>query len=906
MLGETKARFRLLGALEVGQVERLGGPRQRAVLAALLLRANDTASIGYLTRAAWDNPPRAPESNLRTYVAGLRKALRDERAELVTRGGGYCLLLDPAELDMARFEQFAQAGGNALRDEDFATAAAYFRQALDLWRGQPLEGQAIGPALQAEIGRLQDRRFEVIEQHCQANLELGNHASLVAELQSLVGQNPLREDLSAQLMLALHRSSRRAEALEVFRETRARLVRELGIEPGPRLQSMQREILDCGPVAAPARSRTRPRRLPMDIADFTGRYDELARLRRLVDEAVRGPVTVCVIEGMAGVGKTRLAIHAAHRFAADGDIQLWADLRGFDGRQRPAEPSAVLGTFLHALGVSAEQVPRELDERAALFRERLAGSKALVVLDNAVSEEQVRPLLPGGPESLVLVTTRCSLAGLDGAVMLGLDVFSEPEAVELMARVLGPERIAAEPEAAARVARLCGYLPLAVTLAARRLRGRSSWRLVDLADRLERDRLDQLDLGDRGVRTVFEMSYKALTDEQRRLFRQLGAHPGDDFTAESAAALAGLTPRNAELILDHLLDFYLLEQITPGRYRFHDLVRDFARDCLRADETPAAQADSVRRALEWFTVTADAADRALQPSRHRVVLEAVGNQRQFDQHQAMQWFEAENDNLVSAVQVAADHGCHRHAWQLPSFLLSWFYRRRLWADWTSTYTIGLAAARQLADRTGEAMMLNGLGVAHSDLDQYVEAIACHQQALVILRVTGDRAGQAWNLNNLGVALGDIGRFDEAVDCFQQALTLHEDAHGKGLALSNLGDAYRALGRLDQALTHLRKALRLQWSSGDRAAQRYTRSCLGDVYVALGKSGRAVEHYRQALAASRETGDRWQAAIVLARLADALGEGDQAEACRQEAGMILDDLRGGPKSRQLRQQLGDAM
>lgn len=898
------ARFRLLGALEVGEVERLGGPRQRAVLAALLLRANDTASIGYLTRAAWDDPPMAPESNLRTYVAGLRKILRDERADLVTRNGGYSLVLDPDELDVTRFEYLAGEGGRALQDEDFATADKHFRQALELWRGEPLEGQTIGAALQAEVGRLQDRRFAVIEQHCQANLELGNHASLVGELQGLVEEHPLREELSAQLMLALSRSSRRAEALDVFRQTRERLVRELGIEPGPRLQSVQREVLSSQRTAAPALPSARNRRLPMDITDFTGRRDELSRLRRLVDEAVSGPVTVCVIEGMAGVGKTRLAIHAAHHLGSYEDIQLWADLRGFDSAQPPAEPNAVLGAFLHALGVPAEQLPHDLDERAALYRERLAGARSLILLDNAVSEEQVRPLLPGGPDSLVMVTTRCSLAGLDGAVMIGLDVFSEREAVELMARIVGPQRIAAEPDSAARIARLCGLLPLAVTLASRRLRARRSWRLSDLADRLEGDRLDQLELGDRGVRAVFELSYQALADDQRRLFRLLGLHPGDDFTAESAAALCGLTPASAESMLDALLDFYLLEQITPGRYHFHDLVRDFARDCLQADESPAVQAASVRRLLESYIALADAADRALQPSRHRVVLDVIGNYRHFDQDQAMRWFEAENDNLVRAVQVAADHGCHQQAWQLPSFLLSWFYRRRLWSDWISTYTVGLASARRLADRTGEARMLNGIGVAHSDLEQYEEAIACHQQALVIERAAGDRSGQAWNLNNLGVALGDVGRFDEAVDCFQQALELHQDSHGKGLALSNLGDAYRALGRLDQALDQLRQALRLQRTSGDRAAQRYTRSCLGDVYVALGKPARAIEHYRQALVISRETGDRWQAAIVLARLADALGEGDQADACRQEAGMILAELRGGPKTQKLREQLGD--
>lgn len=335
----------------------------------------------------------------------------------------------------------------------------------------------------------------------------------------------------------------------------------------------------------------------MDISGFTGRHDELRRLHQLVGTIAGEPAgtmgsVVCTIEGMAGVGKTRLAIHAANQLARDGsfaEIQLWADLHGFDAGHAPADPAMVLETFLYALGVPGKQIPPDLDQRAGLYRDRLSGRRALVLLDNAASEDQVRPLLPGGPDCLVLITARRRLGDLDGAQSVALDVFSPVEAIDLLARIVGTGRVATDPDAAARIVRLCGYLPLAITLAARRLRSRT-WRLAYLADRLQSNdyRLDQLNAGARGARTVFEQSYRALPAEQRRLFRLLGLHAGDDFTAHSASTIAGISPGQAELMLEALLDSYLLDQISPGRYRFHTLLRNYAQERVR-DEDPPAQ-----------------------------------------------------------------------------------------------------------------------------------------------------------------------------------------------------------------------------------------------------------------------------------------------------------------------------
>ncbi|GLZ42859.1 AfsR/SARP family transcriptional regulator [Actinokineospora sp. NBRC 105648] len=607
--------FLLLGPLEArhaGATIDLGGQRRRAVLAALLVRANSVAGIGYLAAAAWERLPAAPESNVRTHVAGLRRSLRaagDGDARLVTSPGGYRLAAAPGELDLTRFHEFAARGDRALRAGDLAAAMAELGRALALWRGEPLTGLGCpGEALAAEAARLVDLRLTVVERHAVAAIGLGRADLVVDDLAPLLVEHPLREPLWARFVQALHQCGRKAEALAAFARARDRLADELGVEPGPLLRGTHQRVLADAVDPVPGGFSTR-RQLPVDLTEFTGRADQLRRLRELAVGGRSAAAVVCSIEGMAGVGKTRLAVHAAHQLAdAFPGVRLWVDLRGFDQHHDPVDPAVVLAGFLAALGVPDHGVPAEPRSRAALYRHLLAGERALVLLDNAATEDQVRPLLPATPGSLVLITGRRSLAGLDGAHALPLDVLPPAEAVDLIATVAGRGRVAADPVAAARLAELCGYLPVAVALAARRLLVRPQWTVWDLADRLaDADRrLARLSTGTRDLHTLFDLSYRALSPAHRRLFRLLGLHPDPDFGADSAAALGELTPDTAEAQLESLVDEHLLRQAVPGRYHFNSLVRAYARHRARTDETAPGRRDSVARLLTWYVDAAAA------------------------------------------------------------------------------------------------------------------------------------------------------------------------------------------------------------------------------------------------------------------------------------------------------------
>lgn len=888
--------FRVLGPVEAGAGEgaaELGGPRQRALLAALLLRANTFVSVSQLCQDVWDVVPAAAESNVRTYVARLRALLRDPGAadsRLTTRRRGYLLETRPGELDLADFSDLAVRGRRALDDGDPALAVRLLGRARALWRGEPFDGLD-GPLLRATRTRLDELALTVAERHLRARIEVGE--DVVGELRALVAERPTREELPALLMLALYRAGRQAEALDVFTETRERLVGDLGIEPGTALRALQQRILAADPtldaVAEPA--PVAYRQLPMDIADFTGREAELSQLYQRIEQA-GGAVVISAVAGMAGVGKTRLAIHAAHELVRRGrydEIQLWADLRGFDPGSPPADPSGVLAGFLGLLGV--RQIPADLAARAALYRDRLAGRRALVLLDNAASEEQVRPLLPGAPGCLVLVTSRHTLSDLDGAMAVPLDVLSTADAVALLERIAG-ERVTTEPAAAVRVATLCGCLPIALTLAAQRLRNRPVWTVADLAGRLEAaaDRLGELHGRSRAVRAAFDLSYRMLADDARRVFRLAGLHPGEEFDARSVAALAGLGPRRAAELLEELVDEHLLQEVTPGRFRQHDLLRIYARERAQAEE-PAAGA-AVRRLARWYLHTAETAARVLDPDRREVALDPA--ERPADvpafagRDEALAWYEAERATLVAVVRTAAERGDHVVAWQLPCALLSFYYLRKYWDDWVTTHRTALEA---VAEPGGRARVLNGLGVAYSDLCRFDEAIACHTEARPLFAGAGDALGEAWNLNNLGVALHDVRRFDEATGCYADALPLFRAAgnrHGESIGLNNLGDAYRMLGRADDALGCLCDALAIQEEANDHAAQRFTYWSFGDLHRDAGRAATAIANYRRALAISRELADRRGVAKLLARLGDvheAEGRTVEARDCRLEAHAI---------------------
>lgn len=892
--------FQLLGSPAVrraGTPLELGGPRQRAVLTMLLLHANEAVSVAQLTEAVWDSPPVSPESNLRTYVAGLRKVLGER---LITRPGhGYQLVVEPGELDLDAFNDLVRQGEEASADGDVEAAADLFAQALAKWRGVPTAELSAGPLLGAEFTRLRERRLAAVERYAKAALELGRFDDVIDRLRRETAQHPLREELWAQLMLALDRSGRRGEALEAYAAARKHVVDQLGVEPGARLRQLQQVILESR-VPSPA-ALSAHRQLPMDIAEFTGRESEL---RRLCEPGPQTTVVISAIEGMAGVGKTKLAVRAAHRLAERyPDVQLWADLHGFDAEELPADPAAVLESFLRLLGVPGGQIPASLAERAALYRDRLAGRRALVLLDNAAGEDQVRPLLPGGATCLVLITSRRSLMGLDGVKSVFLDVFTPAEAIALLARIAGEDRVNADLDAASRVAELCGHLPIAVALAAKRLARRPQWTLLDLVAQLERG-------GGLGARGVFDLSYQALPDNQRRLFRLLGLHPGEDVTAESAAALAGLTAYEAEDLLETLLDEHLLQQHTPGRYSLHDLLRAYAVEQVVAAEPPPARALARRRVMDWYLHTSWHAELQLNPVRKLEIpiADPVVHPRTFpDRDAALLWCDTERANLVAAVRDAAQHGLPEHSWSLAQCLWDFFNLRKHWADWIDTHTVALAAARSAGDRGAEGLTLITLGIGLREIRRHDEAIDCCRQALTIFRALGDRDRQQRTLNNLGIAYVVTGRPDDALACYEQSAEISRelgDPHTEAVLLNNIALLHADAGRFDQALARYLRSLEIRQEIKDPYSEAILLNNIGEVYRGLLDFPQAVSYIERALETFRQIGDLYGQAESLDNLGlalDGLGDRRGAEKCWLESVTLFEEL-GEPKADEVRARL----
>jgi DNA-binding SARP family transcriptional activator len=626
--------FRILGPLEVwehGRVVALGGPKQRALLATLLLHANHVVSADRLIDELWgDQPPATADNLLQGYVSQLRRRLptrqdgRTPRQMLVTRSPGYVLRIERSLLDVHRFEQLVEMARLAMAEGAPERAADALRKALALWRGPALGDVAVEGVCRSEVTQLEERRITALEERIEADLRLGRHVDLTGELQALVVENPLRERLRAQLMFALYRSGRQAEALGVYRDARRVLTEELGLEPGPALQRLEHGILAADPAlelpppalvadGPPVAADGPPCHLPPDVADFTGREHLLAGLRRLLwrEPGQRATaVLVAAVSGKAGVGKSAVAIRVAQQLRPRyPDGQLYVNLRGTEAHA--LAPADVLASFLRALGVDEAAVPDGLEERVRRYRARLADRRVLVVLDNAAGEAQVRPLLPPSAGCAALVTSRARLAGLEAAHQVALEVMQPGEAVELLARVAGAERVAAEPAAARTIARLCGDLPLAVRIAGAKLAARPHWRLAHLAERLgdERRRLDELCAGDLEVRASFAASHQGQDTAMRRAFRLLGLLETPSFAAPAAATMLDVTVSEAEDLLERLVEAHLLEvggQDAGGRtsYRFHDLLRIFARERLRV-ETPVADRQAALRRLEREPSRAD-------------------------------------------------------------------------------------------------------------------------------------------------------------------------------------------------------------------------------------------------------------------------------------------------------------
>ncbi|MEU9087362.1 BTAD domain-containing putative transcriptional regulator [Streptomyces sp. NPDC048357] len=879
-------QFRLLGPVEAWRDEgqlTIAGRKPRALLAALLLERGQVVSAETLIDRVWgDSPPDSARTLVQTYVWALRRALGDV---IESRPAGYRIRVAPAGTDRDRFAELAAQGSEAAADGRHVEAAALFTQGLGLWRGPALGG--IGGALGVAAAGLDEERLAVMEQRAQAQLDAGTPVDL-AELQALVAAHPTRERARGHLMLALHRAGRHAEALEVFAQGRQALADELGVEPGPELQALHVSILrasgdatchtsaltaECGGEAGSEHGDSVPEAVPVPAllppatADFTARARPLAELvRHLVGaggdtSSTRTALPVCVVSGTGGVGKSALAVEAAHRTAgAYPDGHLYADL---SGATAPATPEEVLARFLRALG---RPVPDGLHERVDLYRTTLAGRRMLLVLDDAGSEAQVRPLLPGAASCAVLVTSRSRLPALTGAHRIELDVLGPAEAVALLAGVAGAERVAAEPAAAQRIARLCGHLPLALRTAGARLATRRHWTLRTMVERLsdEHRRLDELAVGDIAVRASVALSYEALDDQARRAFRLLGALGVPDFAPWLVTALLDTDPRTADDTVERLTDAHLLSVASGGhgaglRYRLHDLHRVYAAERAAAEDAPQLLRDAATRALgSWLWLirrhAAVAPSGELEMCAHYTTARAGAPVAE----DAAAWYESEAAALVAAVERAAALDLALPAREVALALgSSSFGVANRFEEWWRTHAAAIAATRRAGDRSGEAMLLAGLGQLRYSQDRYGEALTYFEQARALVEKTDDPRGLAVVLAGTGSVHREQGRFAAARAALSRAaegFRVSGDDAGLGYASRLAASVDLEQGRHEQALTTLEEAHSAYRRLGSRRGVALTLRTTGLVHRALGDHPAAERLFEQALGMLQDLGD----------------------------------------------------
>ena len=892
----TRLEFCLLGPVVV----RCGGValpvprgRQRAVLAVLLLNAGRVVSVSEIAETLW-GPTSLPSASatVRNYVKRLRRVLGDaDQARIVTRSPGYLIRVDPGELDVARFEVLLDGARNAARGGSWAAAADQARSALALWRGEPLadvESQALALT---EIPRLAELHLQAAELRVDAELRLGRHGAVIAELERMAAAHPLREHLHALLMLALYRDGRRAEALAAYRHARRVLVAELGAEPGAELRELHQQILTTSPaLAGPASGQLPPdaarpgpavpRELPGPVPRFVGRAAELADLTGLLEQAsARGPRTLVIsaIAGMAGVGKTALAMRWAHQVAGRfPDGQLHVNLRGYDPGQ-PVPAADALAGFLRSLGVAERDIPAGTGERAARYRSLLAGRRMLIVIDNARDVAQVRPLLPGSPSCVTVVTSRDALAGLvarDGARRLDLGVLPPAEAVELLRALIG-DRVAAEPEATVTMAGYCARLPLALRVAAERAAASPGLSLADVTSELadQRERLDLLDAaGDRltAVRAVFSWSVRHLDDQAARAFRLLGLHPGTGFDAYAAAALTGTTLQQARWLLDRLARAHLIQPAGTGRYGLHDLLRAYAADQAAEAGREQEREAALTRLFDHYLATAAVAAGALfraDPDQPALPQPAGPVPPVTSPAAALAWLDAQRSTLVAVAAHAADHGWPGHAIGLAATIFRYLDVGHF-TDAAAVHSHARRAAARAGDRTAEAAALTMLGAADTAQGRLRQATSHLEQALALCRADGDRIGEARALGHLGHAAYCQGRYQRSAGYHQQALAIYlevGDHAGEAIELHHLGVVDLRQGRYEQAAGQLRRSLTFFRHAGFRSGEAYVLGNLGELELRQGHYVQAARHLRRSLGLGRETGSRLCQARALAYL-----------------------------------------
>jgi DNA-binding SARP family transcriptional activator/Flp pilus assembly protein TadD len=953
-------RIQILGPVRAWRDDRsveLGETGQRAVLGLLALAGGHPVSRAELVDALWgERSPTTVANVIQTYVKHLRRLLEPDRQPrtpsvvLPAMGDGYALRVPADRLDVACFRRWVAGAAAARQSGDMQRAAALLDRALQLWDGPPLADVPVLSAHPKTIALVRERRGALL-QYADALIAVGAAGDAIPVLEELAGADPLDEAAKARLIRAYHATGQRARAFTLYRETRRQVADELGLDPGPELAAAHTALLsgDTLPAAAaePAdgRGQPRPAQLPADVRGFTGRASELSTLDRLLrtgpadrpgrdgpadrpgwadrpvqagrdgpadrddrsDETAADPaaLVVCVISGTAGVGKTALAVRWAHRARKHfPDGQLYLNLRGYDPDQ-PMPPGEALDRFLAAIGVTGQDTSLDPDDRAARYRTEIADRRMLIVLDNAASVEQIRPLLPGTSSCVVLVTSRDSLAGLvalHGARRLELDPLPLADAVTLLERLIGP-RVPAEPPTAAALAGQCARLPLALRVAAELVTSRPAAPLSDVVAELadQQRRLDLLDAGDdarAAVRTVFHWSYQHLPAEPARAFRLLGAHPGADFDGYAVAALVGTDLTSARRLIDLLARAHLIQSTGAGRFGMHDLLRGYASQLAQADDAGMPLRLALTRLFDYYRAAAAAAMDCMHPAdRHHRPPVAVPDTPVpplAEPATARAWLDTHRPTLVEACGYGATRGWPGHSVDLAATL----YRYLEGGYYTDALTIhrhALHAARETGDQAGEAHALTDLGAIDRLLGRYGTAGDHLRQAVTGYQQTNDRLGEARALSNLGIVEERLGQYESAIEHHQRALTLYRqggDRHGEASTLNNLGAVYPERGNYESAKERYHQALACYRTLGDRAGEAIVLSNIGTVDVQLGLHPSATGHFQRALTIFRELGHRYGEAAVLNNLGDVetqIGRIDPAIERQQQALAIFREL-----------------
>ena len=942
--GGPAPRFGVLGPLRVWRGESvvdLGPLQQRVVLAVLLLQGGRPIARQQMISAVWGEEPPAHAVNLvQRHVSGLRRVLGHggpggaASFRLVWTDAGYLLTLPAGALDLEVFEGELRRARAARTAGELQEAAAALHSALGLWRGPVCDGLS-SPYLDGQRDRLAETRIGVTEDRIELDLTLGSHSDLIAELRELLAANPLRERLHGLLMLALYRAGRQADALAAFRDARQQLHDELGVEPAAPLQQLHQQILAADPQLAaaaqsapigsapqPAHRRLVPAQLPHGSADFTNRGTEIHWLNGLLpggDTGTEGPV-IAAIAGTAGVGKSALAVHWSHqvrdRFP---DGQLYVNLRGFDPGGSVMSPAEAIRGFLDAFAMPADRIPVDLDAQGALYRSMLADLRVLILLDNARDGAQVRPLLPGSPGSVVVVTSRnqlISLAATDGAHPVPLDLLSPGEARQLFTRRLGRRRVAAEPAAVNAIINACAGLALALSVVAARAAANPRLMLATLAEELRETGggLDALDAGDQltNVRAVFSWSYNALSEPAARMFRLLGLHAGPDLGAPAAASLAGLPPATTRATLTELTRAHLLTDGGRGRFTFHDLLRAYAGELAGTRESAGDRRAAGRRVLDHYLHTAYHADGLLRPNREDAVrpeptMPLVNPEAFSDHHQALTWFGTEYHVLLAALRQAANEGFDAHTWQLAWAMTSFFDYGAHWHDAAASHRAALDAADRLGDPYAQAVSHGCLAEAYVRLGRHEDGHAHLLKALGLYEQLGDCRGEGHAHRILAWAFGMQGSYQEALLHAQQAFELFRTAGhqaGQARALNTIGWFHIQLGNYEEGLVNCQRALDLQKEMDDRLNQAYTLDSMATAYYLLGRHREAAAHYQQAVDLFLDFGARNAEAESWTSLGDthlAAGDPASAGAAWQHALTILDEL-GHPGAAEVHERL----